>query len=88
MTDIYSLSTVDASTPGFVQNPRADAWLKEATRLKSQRDMQGAIKALEAANIAISEGKTQYTVDIAVFINMEYTKRSEAFIQQELWLPS
>ena len=66
MTNIYSLPTVDESTPGFVQNPRANALLKEATRLKSQGDMHGAIKVLEAANIAISEGETQYTVDTFV----------------------
>ncbi|WP_017300139.1 hypothetical protein [Nodosilinea nodulosa] len=66
LADINSLSIVDESTPGFVQNPRANALLKEATRLKSQGNMHSAIKMLEAANIAISEGETQYTVDTFV----------------------
>jgi len=66
MPNIYSLPVVDESTPGFVQNPRANALLKEATRLKTQGDMKGAVEALEAANIAIAKGKTEYAVDTFV----------------------
>lgn len=61
--DFYRLPTVDKSTPGFVQNPRASALIKHSTQLKRDGDMSGAIEALEDAAVAIKEGKTEFPVE-------------------------
>lgn len=57
MTDPASLPTVDRSTPGFVMNPRADAYLKLAAERKKSGDLPGAIESLELAEVAMSEGE-------------------------------
>lgn len=62
MNKFNSLPTVDKSTPGFVRNPRADALFKEASRLKSIGSLTEAVEVLEAAEVAINEGKTDYGV--------------------------
>lgn len=74
MPDIYSLPTTDWSMPNFPRNPRADALLKEASRLESEGDLAEAIRALEAAESAIQDGTTIYSVSTLVRLPMYLQK--------------
>jgi hypothetical protein len=60
LQDILTLPTVDNSVPGFTQNPRAVALLKYSTNAVC---MDKEIEALEAAELAMAEGETTFSID-------------------------
>lgn len=58
---IDDLPTNDESVPGFSRNLRADAWLKKASELAKSGSLDAAIKALESAELAMSQGEVDYS---------------------------